>query len=108
MKAMQSSNNQKQSNIFLEHVISSIEKKRRFSIENASKTNLYSNEEFVELMIWFDSIIEHIKLSPPNDYVRTVQVYENEHSQIKSVQYELFEKGEMLSDSELQLFHIDN
>ena len=105
---MQSSNNQKQSNIFLEHVISSIEKKRRFSIENASKTNLYSNEEFIELMTWFDCLIERIKQSPPNGYVRTVQVHENEHGQITSIQYELFEKSEMLADSELQLFHTDN
>lgn len=95
----------KKDNDFLEHALASIEKKRRISIENADKTDLFSNNELVEFMSWFDNLINLVKQSPPKGYVRTILIKENEHGQITSVRYELFELNEAISDTELSMLY---
>lgn len=86
--------NQAQNKTYLEHLIDSIEKQRRFSIENAHKTNLYSNNEFVIYMAWFEDLLNIVKKNPPKGYVRTLLIHQTQHGQIDSVDYELFKKGE--------------
>lgn len=91
--------------IYLEHTIASIEKKQRFSIENADKTNLYSNDEFVEFMVWFDDLSRLVQENPPGGYVRKIMVTENKSGNIMTIEYELFNENERLCDSEIVIVY---
>ena len=92
-------------NNYLCHVLKSLLAKRRFSIENAPKTNLYSAEELLTFIKWFDEIIVLILESPPNGYVRVVNVIEHKEGHVISIQYDLFQEDEKLRDTELNLIH---
>lgn len=88
---------------YLQHVLASIERKRRFSIENAHKTDLYTKEELLEFMNWFEELSRLVKETPPNGYVRTVNIIESKEGQILSIYYDLLQENETLEDVELKL-----
>ena len=105
---MNHSDKSKVNNVYLDQVTRSIEKKRRFSIENANKTDLYSDDEFASLMTWFDELIRLAKESPPKDYVRTILMYENDDGQITAIQYEYFNTSERLTDIDFKILYKDS
>jgi hypothetical protein len=90
---------------YLQHLLASVERKRRFSIENAYKTDLYTNDELLEFMNWFDELIRLVKDTPPNGYVRAVNIIENKDGRILSIRYDLFDKQEIIKDVELIIIH---
>ncbi len=90
---------------YIDHAIKSIENKRRFSIENIHKTNLYSNKEFMEFMVWFDDIIDLIKNIPPKGYVRVISIRKDDNGKVTSIKYEYFKTNEIILDSELKILY---
>lgn len=90
---------------YLCHLLASIKKKRQFSIENAYKTDLYSKEELLEFMKWFDQLYSILQASPPNGYVRNVLVTENKAGNVISAEYRLFNENETLADSEIEIVY---
>lgn len=90
---------------YLQHLLASIERRRRFSIENAHKTDLYTSDELLDFMSWFDELIRLVIESPPNHYVRAVNIIESKEGRIVSIQYDLFQENEKLEDAELNLIH---
>lgn len=90
---------------YMQHLLASIDKKRRFSIENAYKTDLYTNDDLLEFMSWFDELSRLIKETPPNGYVRVVNIIDNKEGRVISIQYDMFQENEKLRDTELNLIY---
>lgn len=91
---------------YLRHLLASIKKKRQFSIENAHKTDLYSTEELLEFMKWFDELCRIVRISPPNGYVSNVLVTEDKAGNVVSVGYQFFNENEELVDSEIEITYL--
>ena len=92
-------------NVYTQHLFASIERKRRFSIENAHKTDLYTSDELLKFMDWFDELIRFVKETPPNNYVRTVNIIESKEGHIIAIQYEFFEENDIFKETELNLIY---
>lgn len=84
---------------YLEHLINSIEKKRKVSIKEFHKTDLNRNEIIESVNCWYENIVKEVKNTPPTYYVRTIEIAEDSKGKIKSISYIYFEKDEELFDS---------
>lgn len=90
---------------YLEHILACIEMKRQSGIENANKTDLYSNDELTEHMKWYADLTAFVMRSPPNGYVRALLIQEDDQGQIKSIRYDLFDKDDGVLDTEFRLLY---
>ncbi len=100
---MKQKHKQTQGEIYLENVIVSIKRQRRFNVENAHKTDLYTSDELMRHIVWFEEVLRLVKKNPPKGYVRTLLIRENEHGRIVSVDFELLEKDEEPMDVVFEL-----
>ena len=78
----------------LDHLLESIEKKRLLSIQEFSKTDLNRNTDLEEVIAWFIQLVTLVRKSPPNRYVRCLQIFEDEQGRIRKVDYVYFEPTE--------------
>ncbi len=92
-------------NIYTQHLLASIERKRRFSIENAHKTDLYTSDDLLEFMGWFDELIRLVIETPPNGYVCVVNIIESKEGRILSIQYDFFQENVPLEEPELNIVY---
>ena len=76
------------SSSYIEHLLKNIEKKRQLSIKEFSKTDLNKSDDFEEVIFWYEEIINMVKLKPPNNYVRCLNIIENNSGHIESIQYD--------------------
>lgn len=90
-------------NVYTQHLLTSIERKRRFSIENAHKTDLYTSDELHDFMDWFNELIKLVMKTPPNYYVRILNIIEGKDGNILSIQYDLFPENAPVEETELNI-----
>ncbi|MBQ2377859.1 MAG: hypothetical protein II297_05595 [Clostridia bacterium] len=76
------------SSSYIEHLLKNIEKKRQLSIKEFSKTDLNKSDDFEEVIFWYEEIINMVKLKPPNNYVRCLNIIESNSGHIESIQYD--------------------
>jgi hypothetical protein len=79
---------------YLDHLLSSIEKKRLLSIKELNKTDLNTDTELDDVSAWYLEIISMVQQQPPKFYVRCVTVVEDEMGKIRRVDYEYFDSDE--------------
>ena len=89
-------------NDYLQHLLASIEKKCVFGINNAHKTDLYTDKELLSILSWFHELIRLARESPPDGYVRVVNMIASKDGRLVSVQYELHKGNEKTEEIELQ------
>ena len=46
------------------------------------------SDDFEEVIFWYEEIINMVKLKPPNNYVRCLNIIESDSGQVISVQYD--------------------
>ena len=90
-------------NDYMQHLLTSIENKRRFGIENAHKTDLYTSDELLDFMNWFNELIKLVIKTPPSYYVRVVNIIEGKDGNILSIHYDLFPENAHPEESELNI-----
>ena len=95
--------NHNNQNIYTQHLLTSIERKRRFGIENAHKTDLYTSDELLDFMDWFNELIRLVLKTQPNYYVRVVNIIEGKDGNILSIQYDLFPENVPVKETELNI-----
>ena len=83
-----------QSQEYLDHLLSSIEKKRLLSIKELNKTDLSTDTELDDVSTWYSEIISMVQKHPPYFYVRCLTIIENEMGKIRKVDYEYFDSDE--------------
>ena len=95
--------NHNNQNIYTQHLLTSIERKRRFGIENAHKTDLYTSDELLDFMDWFNELIKLVMKTPPSYYVRVMNIIEGKDGTILSIQYDLFPENAPVEETELNI-----
>ena len=83
-----------QSQEYLDHLLSSIEKKRLLSIKELNKTDLSTDTELDDASSWYSGIVSMVQKNPPNFYVRCLAIVEDEMGKIRRVDYEYFDSDE--------------
>ena len=83
-----------QSQEYLDHLLSSIEKKRLLSIKELNKTDLSTDTELDDISAWYSEIVSMVQKRPPNFYVRCLTIYEDDVEKIERVDYEYFNSDE--------------
>ena len=79
---------------YLNHLLSSIEKKRLLSIKELNKTDLSTDTELEDVSAWYSGIVLMVQQQPPEFYVRCITVVEDEMGKIRRVDYEYFDFDE--------------
>ena len=62
---------------FLKFIIQELEKQRSKSINNFSKSNIYSKDDIYEIIKWFEMVIEKVKNKPPIGYISKLIIFED-------------------------------
>lgn len=83
-----------QSQEYLDHLLSSIEKKRLLSIKELNKTDLSTDTELDDVSTWYTEIVSMVQKHPPKFYVRCITVVEDEMGKIRRVDYEYFDSDQ--------------
>lgn len=86
--------------LYLKHLLISVEKKRNISIKEFCKTDLNAGESVEELHIWYDHITTGIQKSPPKYYVKYLEITEDENNQIGRVDYIYFNSDDKVYATE--------
>ena len=84
---------------YLEHLLTSIEKKRIVSIKEFHKTDLNRNESIEEVNSWYKHIATEVKRNPPTFYVKCIEITEREDSEIQELKYIYFDRTENRYDT---------
>ena len=82
------------------HVINSIEKKRFISIKEFYKTDLNSDVPIERVNEWYDIIVLNVKKTPPEYFVKCLEIIEDENGIIVNVNYVYFWQDEEIYDTE--------
>ena len=73
----------------LDRLLAAIEKKRRLSLRELGKTDLYGGAVGVEdVTEWYDALIQAVKRAPPTERVGVLRILEDGGGLISSVAYE--------------------
>ena len=79
---------------YLDHLLSSIEKKRLLSIKELNKTDLSTDTELDDVSAWYSEIVSMVQKKPPKFYVRCLTIVEDEMGKIRRVDCEYFDSDE--------------
>lgn len=72
---------------FLIEALKCVERIRVKGLENAKNTDIYTEEDLLELDEWYGAINRYLLNSSLKNYVKTVVVIENKNSEIKSIHH---------------------
>ena len=72
---------------YLTHLINRIENKRQLSINEMNKSCLVTANQLGEINAWYQNIIKCIKMSPPDNYVVYLTLYQDSVGDFYKVEY---------------------
>ena len=65
-------------NKFIDNVLSEIENRRHQSYNNFCKSDLYTKEGILDIIDWYNNLVEAIKASPPIDFVSKIIIMDDD------------------------------
>ena len=71
----------------LKFIIQELEKQRSKSIDNFSKSDIYSKDDIYEIIKWFELVIEKVKNKPPRDYISKLIIFEDIKNKDMTITY---------------------
>lgn len=72
----------------LDRLLTAIEAKRRLSLAELGKTDLYGGTATIDdVTAWYDRLTALAKETPPTERVATLRILENERGDISGVEY---------------------
>ena len=71
----------------LKFIIQELEKQRSKSIDNFSKSDIYSKDDIYEIIKWFELVIEKVKNKPPSDYISKLIIFEDVKNKDMTITY---------------------
>ena len=72
---------------YLTNLINRIESKRQLSINEMNKSCLVTANQLGEINAWYQNIIKCIKMSPPDNYVVYLTLYQDSVGDFYKVEY---------------------
>lgn len=85
-------------NIYTQKLIGQIEDKRKLSITEFTKSDLYSDISLDDLNAWYSQLQDRINKKPPKQNVQQLTVYENEKGRIMKIEYRYYESEQEPTD----------
>ena len=77
----------------LDRLLTAIEAKRRLSLAELGKTDLYGGAATInDVTAWYDRLASLAKETPPTERVATLRILEDERGDISGVEY-IYRKG---------------
>ncbi len=73
---------------YFDCLLEGVERKRTVSIQEFYKTDLNGSTDLENVNKWYLHLTQMLERNPPKKFVRGLKIYEDEHGNIKSVEYD--------------------
>ena len=85
---------------YFDCLLEGVERKRIVSIREFHKTDLNGNASLENVTQWYFHLTQMLEQNPPKNFVRGLKIYEDEHGNMKSFEYDYcqaseYERGEI-------------
>ena len=79
---------------YFDCLLEGVERKRIVSIREFHKTDLNGNTNLENVNQWYLHLTQMLEQNPPKNFVRGLKIYEDEHGNMKSVEYDYCQASE--------------
>ena len=73
---------------YFDCLLEGVERKRKVSVQEFYKTDLNRSTDLESVNKWYLHLTQILERNPPKKFVRGLKIYEDEHGNIKSVEYD--------------------
>ncbi len=84
---------------YCQHLLDSVEKKRKLSLKEFGKADLNKHETIENVNQWYNCIAQEIKKKPPTNYVSHLEIQIDENGSIGSIKYNYFSEDAVILDT---------
>lgn len=91
-------------NIFLDHIINSLQKSMENAIKQFGKSDIEPPTYVEDTKEWYRIVLEKVYEQPPCDFVKAITVFEDKTRQITGIDYKYYGQDERINNTTINIF----
>ncbi len=91
---------------YVQRLIDSIDRRKKESLENIRKTDIYSPADILDGICFFEKLKEKCFAQKPDYYVKNVLLFSDDAGRVEKVEYEYFTNDDNITDAGFAFFNI--